>query len=241
MKYIASCSGGKDSVATLLLAKIHNEPLDEVVYCEVMFDKNTSGEHPKHRDFIYNKLKPFVELEIGVPFKIVRSEKTYEDVFYTKVSRGKNEGKYLTFPIPGMCRINKDCKIPPIRKYWKSFEEDVTQYVGIAVDEPKRLTRLNNTNQVSLLAKYNYTEEMAKQLCVKYDLLSPIYELITRNGCWFCFNNPDKAWSDLIVNYPELFGELERLDNSVDDSEKYRKCLTRTETVIELKSRLLQK
>ena len=43
-KYVASCSGGKDSVATLLLAAQHNEPLDEAVFSEVMFDKDTSGE-----------------------------------------------------------------------------------------------------------------------------------------------------------------------------------------------------
>ena len=30
-KYVASCSGGKDSVATLLLAAQHKEPLDEAV------------------------------------------------------------------------------------------------------------------------------------------------------------------------------------------------------------------
>ena len=52
-KYVASCSGGKDSVATLLLAAQHNEPLDEAVFSEVMFDKDTSGEVPEHRDFIY--------------------------------------------------------------------------------------------------------------------------------------------------------------------------------------------
>ena len=39
MRYVASCSFGKDSVATVILAKMHNEPLDEVVYCEVMFDE----------------------------------------------------------------------------------------------------------------------------------------------------------------------------------------------------------
>ena len=43
-KYVASCSGGKDSVATLLLAAQHKEPLDEAVFSEVMFDKDTSGE-----------------------------------------------------------------------------------------------------------------------------------------------------------------------------------------------------
>ena len=37
--HIASCSFGKDSLATILLALEHGEPLDEAVYCEVMFDK----------------------------------------------------------------------------------------------------------------------------------------------------------------------------------------------------------
>ena len=46
--HIASCSFGKDSLATILLALEHGEPLDEAVYCEVMFDKRTSGEVPEH-------------------------------------------------------------------------------------------------------------------------------------------------------------------------------------------------
>ena len=49
-KFIASCSFGKDSMATVLLAKARGEPLDEAVYCEVMFDKDISGEVPEHRD-----------------------------------------------------------------------------------------------------------------------------------------------------------------------------------------------
>ncbi len=36
-KYVASCSFGKDSIAALLLAVKYDEPLDEAVYCEVMF------------------------------------------------------------------------------------------------------------------------------------------------------------------------------------------------------------
>ena len=43
-KFVASCSGGKDSVATLILAAENNEPLDEAIFSEVMFDKTTSGE-----------------------------------------------------------------------------------------------------------------------------------------------------------------------------------------------------
>ena len=60
-KYVASCSGGKDSVATLLLAAQHKEPLDEAVFSEVMFDQDTSFEVPELRDFCYVRLKPFCE------------------------------------------------------------------------------------------------------------------------------------------------------------------------------------
>ncbi len=41
--HIVSCSGGKDSVATILLAAQHGEPMDEIVFAEVMFDKKTTG------------------------------------------------------------------------------------------------------------------------------------------------------------------------------------------------------
>ena len=51
-KYVASCSGGKDSVATLLLAAQHNEPLDEAVFSEVMFNQNTSGEVPDRKSVV---------------------------------------------------------------------------------------------------------------------------------------------------------------------------------------------
>ena len=61
MKYIASFSGGKDSAATIILAHLHNEPLDEIIFSEVMFDENTSGEYPAQMDFIKNTCAPLFE------------------------------------------------------------------------------------------------------------------------------------------------------------------------------------
>ena len=42
MKHILTCSFGKDSIATALLALQHGEPLDELVYSEVMFSDTES-------------------------------------------------------------------------------------------------------------------------------------------------------------------------------------------------------
>ena len=55
MKHILSCSFGKDSIATALLALQHGEPLDELVYCEVMFSEEISGELPEHNRFIQDR------------------------------------------------------------------------------------------------------------------------------------------------------------------------------------------
>lgn len=47
--------------------------------------------------------------------------------------------------------INRDIKTKAIHKFLKNINEDFIQYVGIAIDEPKRLERLNGTNKISLL------------------------------------------------------------------------------------------
>lgn len=50
---------------------------------------------------------------------------------------------------------------------------------------------------------------MAKKLCEKYGLLSPLYEMGgMRQGCFFCMNAHIKEFAKLKKNYPELWGEL---------------------------------
>lgn len=103
-RHIASCSFGKDSLATILLAKEHNEPLDEAVYCEVMFDKDISGEVPEHRDFIYSRAIPALE-RMGVTVRVLRSQKTYVDLFTGRITRGPKKGMVRSFPLCGKCAV----------------------------------------------------------------------------------------------------------------------------------------
>lgn len=88
--HIASCSFGKDSIATILLALENNEPLDRVVFAEVMFDhsKGISGEIPEHIDWIYNTAIPKLE-GMGVNVDVVRSDKDYVS-FFTNAVGGAN-------------------------------------------------------------------------------------------------------------------------------------------------------
>ena len=117
-KYIASFSGGKDSAATVILAHEHNEPLDLIIFSEVMFDENTSGELPEHIDFIKSKAFPLFE-SWGYETKILHSDKTYMDCFHHVATKGKRIGKKLGFPMSGKCMINRDCKMLQIREFLK--------------------------------------------------------------------------------------------------------------------------
>lgn len=227
--YIASCSFGKDSIATILLALEHNEPLDRVVFSEVMFDheKGISGEIPEHIEWVYKVAIPKLQ-SMGVIVDIVRSKLDYVYYFNTKVGKGgKYAGLRYGFPITGKCIINDRCKIKPVREYNKKFKDfNIVSYVGIAIDEPNRLKRLEGTNKVSLLAKYGYTEEMAMAKCEEYNLVSPCYSSSNRGGCWFCPNAKIKELVYLRKTHRHLWDELVLLSktpNLCSNKFKYNK------------------
>ena len=218
-RHIASCSFGKDSLATILLAKEHNEPLDEAVYCEVMFDKDISGEVPEHRDFIYSRAIPALE-RMGVTVRVLRSQKTYVDLFTGRITRGPKKGMVRSFPICGRCAVQRDCKVRPIKQYQKTLPAGTVQYIGIAQDEQERLLRLEDGRQVSLLDKYNFTEQDAWQLCRNAGLLSPIYTFTDRGGCWFCPNAKRQELRHLYDYHPDLWArmlELQALPGKVTE------------------------
>lgn len=223
VKYIASCSFGKDSMATVLLAVQHGEPLDEVVYCEVMFDKDVSGEVPEHRDFIWHAAIPAIK-KMGIQVTVLRGTKTYVDLFTGQITRGPKKGLLRSFPICGKCYVQRDCKLKPIQQYQKALPSDTAWYIGIAKDEKERLLRLRASGQVSLLEKYNVTERDAKKLCEDAGLLSPVYEFTDRGGCWFCPNAKTKELRHLYDHHPELWSrllELQALPRKV--SEKFNR------------------
>lgn len=217
MKHICSWSGGKDSTATVILAHEHNEPLDIIIFCEVMFDENTTGELPEKINFVRNIAKPIFE-SWGYKVEILHHRQTFMDGFnHTREPKSKWAGKRVGFPMAGYCYMN-DAKREPIKKFYRELREPYVDYVGIAADETNRLEEMKrrniskNLNQISLLEKYNFTEAAAFELCKEYNLLSPIYKFSNRDGCWFCPNARKKELKHLKDNHPELWKRLKDLE-----------------------------
>lgn len=228
MHHIVSWSGGKDSTATIILAHEHNLPIDLILISLVWFDKKRGiyGEYPEHIEWIFNTAIPRFN-EWGFKVEVLHSEHDYISNFYSVTYRSKipeRNGRLRGWLISGMCKLN-DEKTTPLKKKKRQFGKDIKEYIGIAVDEPVRLERMHkNPNAISLLEEYGYTEAMAYEKCLEYSLLSPLYKISSRGGCWFCPNQKISGFAYLKVNRPDLWEELERLskvENQV--SEKFKR------------------
>ena len=224
IKRVSFCSFGADSTANTLLSMECGEPPDEIVYCEVMFDKNISGEIPEHRDFIHGKAIPFFEGN-GIKVNVVRGPKSFVDCFFTKVGPGGSErhrGKFWAWPLCGRCYVQRDCKVTPLTRFERTAwaGQKIIKLSGIAADEEGRLAAMLGYGGVSLLERYGKTQADARELCRKAGLLSPCYEFTNRNGCWFCPNSKWRERRHLYDHHPDLWNrllELQRTPNKATE------------------------
>ena len=84
---------------------------------------------------------------------------------------------------------------------------------------------------------------MAKELCKKYGLLSPLYEMGgMRQGCFFCPNSPVRELARLKKEYPHLWkelldlNELYRIDSSQFVAQGFKYGKTFDEIIKEVES-----
>lgn len=211
MKYVASLSFGKDSMAMLIKIKELGLPLDEVIYVDIMFDDDTSGETPEMASFI-TKAEKILKEKFNVEVTHLRGV-TFKEQFYKIKQRGKHIGDNYGFPYTIGAWCNDRLKMQPIKEYMRKQKDQIIQYVGIAYDEPERYERLNHETHIAPLYDLKITEKEAMEICEKYDLLSPIYKTSFRGGCWFC---PKQRLSQLKW----LYQEHNDLWNILKDMEK---------------------
>ena len=82
----------------LLLEVIRRKlPLDYVIHCDIMFDKDTSGEHPLMAEWIPKAEKRLKE-EFGIEIIHLTAEKNFTEWFYRIKKKGNHIGGIYGFP-----------------------------------------------------------------------------------------------------------------------------------------------
>ncbi len=217
MKYIASLSFGKDSLAQIILIKKLGLLLDEVIYCDIRYTKEISGEMPEMAQWI-PIAEDILRREFGITVKHLTAQHTFKDYFYRVKEKGKHKGEIYGFPYILGAWCNSRLKMSVIDGYIRSLKDDVTEYIGIAYDEPKRYEALKERStqkriKQSILYELEKTEADAFDLCAPYNLISPIYKTgLQRGGCWFCVKQSVESMRYLWKHHSDLWGELLELE-----------------------------
>lgn len=231
MKYICSVSFGKDSLALLIEVLKRKMPLDYVIFCDIKFNNEISGEHPLMAEWI-PKAEKILQERFGIDVIHITAKKNFVEHFYTIKKKGNHIGDRYGFPYPIDAWCNDRLKLQPIKDFIKGVIKKygaVTEYVGIAKDEPKRLERYKKlettTHKYVTLADLDIDEFQAMEICKQNDLLSPKYEKSFRGGCWFC---PKQSMSDLYnlwQYYPDYFNMLVEMEKDSHNSFKPNKTI----------------
>ena len=138
MKYIASCSFGKDSLAMILVLIEKSYPLDEVVFYDT----------GKEFQAIYDTSDIVLPLlkSLGIKYTELKPEMSFDYKMFEKPVKKRGTDvvhKYGYSWCGGTCRWGTTDKLQAIERYAKGCVE----YVGIAHDEPKRLEKERKGNK----------------------------------------------------------------------------------------------
>lgn len=219
MKYIASVSFGKDSLAMLILIIKNKLPLDEVLFYDTGMEFQAIYDT---RDKVLPMLK-----ELGIKYTELKPAMAFEDKMYKYPHQSrKGDLKQGYGWCGGLCRWGTSEKTRIINNYCKNAH----QYIGIALDESTRLVRLDGLNKSSPLAYFGYTEKMALELCYTYgfDWLETnsgsnpvkLYDLLDRVSCWCCRNKNLKELNNYKLYLPFYFNRLIEFERILNEPMK---------------------
>ena len=221
MKFIASVSFGKDSLAMLLKLIENKELLDEVVFYDTGMEFECIY---RIRDKVKNMLDKnnikFVELHPKESFEYTMFEKTVKHRNGT-VSKGYSW-------CGGRCRWGTAEKNRIITKYLKdNYGNDYIEYIGIASDETKRID-YEKTHKSYPLVKYDMTEKDCLQYCYDkgFDWIEDgveLYSILDRVSCWCCCNKNLKELKNYYKYLPKYWDKLKKLQSKTDRPMKYNK------------------
>lgn len=229
MKYYASVSFGKDSLAMLFMLIEKQYPLDEVVFYDTGMEFQAIYE-------TRNRVLPILASH-HIKYTELYPEKPFLwNMFERPVKkRGTDTVHKLGYSwCGGTCRWGTSQKLKSLKVYTKNGFD----YVGIAADETHRFEKEKRPNRILPLVEWNITEAQALQYCYDRGFTweengFPLYSLLDRVSCYCCGNKNLKELKNIYLHLPEYWNKLRELQEKTDRPYR-RKSL---ETIFDLEKR----
>ena len=214
VRYIASCSFGKDSTAMVLRLIEEKYPLNEVVFYDTGMEFKC----------IYNVRDQIREIlkENNIAYTELKPENTflYDMLVRPKIKRKTGLRAYGN-EWCGKCRWHTFIKQKICNKYTGKNNH---VYIGIAADETKRLEKLDAYKSAPL-AEWNMTEKDCLNYCHDHGIYwqegdIELYDVLDRVSCWCCQNKNLKELKNMYIYLPGYWEMLKGLQSRIDEPMK---------------------
>lgn len=116
----------------------------------------------------------------------------------------------------GICRWGTSDKYNTIGKYLKSqYGKDYREYIGIAVDEIKRIKKERTIHKLLPLVDWGMTEKDCLKYCYQRGFYWEeegirLYDILDRVSCWCCGNKNKPELDNMRIHLPQYY--LKRID-----------------------------
>lgn len=214
MKYIASVSFGKDSLAMLLILIEKKYKLDEVIFYDTGMEfKAIYTIRDKVKKILEKENIKYTELKPKQPFLYKMLEK--------KVNKRDGTIQYGYGLCGGRCRWGTTEKKTTIEKYLKQqYGKDYKEYIGIASDEKARIQKARDEHKLLPLVEWEMTEKDCLEYCYEKGFYwkeneVKLYDILDRVSCWCCTNKNNKELENYKKYLPEYFNKILELTYAV--------------------------
>lgn len=228
-KYVASFSGGKDSLAMVLWLIENKKPLDYVVFYDTGMEFSA----------IYRNVERVKELckSNGIVFIWLTPKTSFlYDMFERPVQHKDGSVGYGYSWCGGTCRWGTTAKNKSISDFKKNLSGKVFDYVGIALDEPHRFNTNEYPGRILPLA---HEAKMTEADCLKFcrdrgfhwreattateSGFVDLYDILDRVSCWCCANKNLKELRNIYTYLPVYWERLKHMQSRTDrPMKKYR-------------------
>lgn len=227
MKYIASVSFGKDSLAMLLMLLEKNYNLDEVIFYDTGMEINAIY---YTRDLVldilrdlynYRKIK-YTELKPEIHF--------IDKMLNIEVHKRDGSIQFGYGLCGGRCRWGTTEKNKTIEKYLKEeYGQNYKEFIGIAADETLRIEKERNEHKLLPLVDWKMTEKDCLEYCYNKGFYWEengvrLYDILDRVSCWCCANKNKKELENMRIYLPEYYLKYIDLLKKIKENNKKRSC-----------------
>lgn len=216
MKYIASVSFGKDSLAMLLRLLEEKYPLDEVVYFDIGVEFDSIRANAE-------RIIPILTAR-GIQMTVLKPKDEFLYTMTEKPVKKRNGTCQKGYKwCGGNCRWGTTLKLDAIAENNKKYgDEAIVEYVGVAADERNRINRQRNGNRVKIypLVEWDMSEKDCLDYCYSHgwhwnENGYELYDLLDRLSCWCCRNKNLQELRNIYHYLPEVWQKLKDLQDKV--------------------------